>query len=37
MLATLYGFGNGGGGGGFGTGNAILDFQAAERLADREQ
>lgn len=37
MLTTLYGFGNAGGGGGFGTGNAILDFQAAERLADREQ
>lgn len=36
MLTTLYGFGNGGGGG-FGTGNAILDFQAAERLAEREQ
>lgn len=37
MLATLYGLGNGSGGGGFGTGNAILDFQAAERLAEREQ
>lgn len=37
MLEALYGLGNGAGAGVGGTGNAILDFQAAERMADREK